>query len=140
MIAAGGIMDGQDIQEVLKLGACAAQLGTAFIVCKESAASSAYRERLLDPAHQTTYITASISGRPARGLMNAWHTQIDLPSRPAFTSYSFTYDLSKQLNVLASKQGNYDFAPFWAGSNVRKIRNLNANELMLTLISELETA
>ena len=140
VIAAGGIMDGQDIQEVLKLGACAAQLGTAFVVCEESAASEAYRERLLDPAHQTTYITASISGRPARGLVNAWHTQIDLPNRPRLTSYSYTYDLSKQLNTIASKQGNYDFAAFWAGSNVRKIRQLNANELMLTLISELETA
>ena len=140
VIAAGGIMDGREIQDVLQLGACAAQLGTAFIVCEESSASEAYRERLLDPNHQNTYITASISGRPARGLVNAWHRQIDLPSRPAFTSYSFTYDLSKQLNALAIKQGNYDFAAFWAGSNVRKIRNLNASELMQTLITELETA
>ena len=137
IIAAGGIMDGQDIQEVLKLGACAAQLGTAFLVCQESAASSVYRERLLNPIFQTTYITASISGRPARGLVNAWHTKIDRPERPALTSYSYTYDLSKQLNGIASKQGNYDFAAFWAGSNVRKIRDLNATELMQTLINEL---
>ena len=137
IIAAGGIMDGQDIQEVLKLGACAAQLGTAFLVCQESAASSVYRERLLNPIFQTTYITASISGRPARGLVNAWHTKIDRPERPALTSYSYTYDLSKQLNGIASKQGNHDFAAFWAGSNVRKIRDLNATELMQTLINEL---
>lgn len=137
VIAAGGIMDGQDIQEVLKLGACAAQLGTAFVVCQESAASSVYRERLLNPIFQTTYITASISGRPARGLVNAWHTKIDRPERPALTSYSYTYDLSKQLNGIASKQGNHDFAAFWAGSNVRKIRDLNATELMQTLINEL---
>ncbi len=137
VIAAGGIMDGQDIQAVLALGACAAQLGTAFVVCEESAASNVYRERLLNPEYQTTYITASISGRPARGLVNAWHTQIDTPDRPALTSYSYTYDLSKQLNAIASKQDNHDFAPFWAGSNVRKIRKLNASELMQTLIDEL---
>lgn len=140
VIAAGGIMDGQDIYAVLALGACAAQLGTAFVVCEESNASSAYRERLLNPDYHNTYITDSISGRPARGLVNAWHSQIDRPERPALTSYSFTYDLSKQLNAIASKQGNYDFAPFWAGSHVRKIRKLNASELMQTLIDELGSA
>ena len=140
VIAAGGIMDGQDIQAVLQLGACAAQRGTAFVVCKESNASSAYREHLLNPELQRTYITASISGRPARGLINAWHTQVDRPDRPRLTSYSYTYDLSKQLNAIATKQGNHDFAPFWAGSNVNKIRNLNANELMQTLIDEFKNA
>ncbi len=140
IIAAGGLMDGDDIQQVLALGACAAQLGTAFVICEESAADPVYRQRLQDPAFQTTYITASISGRPARGLMSAWHSQVDQPERPALSSYSYMYDLAKQLHALASKQGNHDFAAYWAGSNVARIRNLNATELMHTLIDELHQA
>lgn len=140
IIAAGGIMDGADIQQVLALGASAAQLGTAFVICEESAASPTYRERLQDPALQTTYMTASISGRPARGLMSAWHTQVDRPERPALSSYSYMYDLAKQLNALAMSQGNHDFAAYWAGSNVARIRNLNATDLMHTLLDELHSS
>lgn len=138
IIATGGIMDGHAIRQVLEQGACAAQLGTAFVICAESAAEPMYRQRLQDPKYQTTHITASISGRPARGLMSAWHTQIDQPERPALTSYSYTYDLAKQLHAVAAKQGNYDFAAYWAGSNVAQIRALNATELMHTLIVELQ--
>lgn len=137
IIATGGMMDGHAIRQVLELGACAAQLGTAFVICDESAADPIYRQRLQDPAYQTTQISASVSGRPARGLMSAWHTRIDQPERPAPTSYSYTYDLAKQLHALAVKQGNYDFAAYWAGSNVAQIRNLNATALMQTLIEEL---
>ena len=41
VIAAGGIMDGAGIAAVLRLGAVAAQLGTAFVACQESSASPA---------------------------------------------------------------------------------------------------
>ncbi len=43
IVAAGGIMDGRDIRAAIDLGAVAAQLGTAFIACPESAADAAYR-------------------------------------------------------------------------------------------------
>ena len=46
LIAAGGIMDGQGIRAALDLGAVAAQLGTAFVLCPESAASAGYRAAL----------------------------------------------------------------------------------------------
>ena len=70
IIAAGGIMDGAGIAAALKLGAVAAQLGTAFIACDESIADSGYRAALFsDAAHHTT-MTRAISGRPARCLRN----------------------------------------------------------------------
>lgn len=46
VIAAGGIMDGTSIKAALDLGASAAQLGTAFILCPESSANAAYRAAL----------------------------------------------------------------------------------------------
>ncbi|KAF1016245.1 MAG: Nitronate monooxygenase [Stenotrophomonas maltophilia] len=46
VIATGGIMDGQGIRAALELGAIAAQLGTAFILCPESAANAGYRQML----------------------------------------------------------------------------------------------
>jgi nitronate monooxygenase len=43
VIAAGGIMDGAGIAAAVMLGAVAAQLGTAFIDCTDSAADAGYR-------------------------------------------------------------------------------------------------
>src|SRR5256885_10177435 len=57
----------------LGLGACAAQLGTAFILCPESSASPAFRAELRSERAHHTGITAAISGRPARGMVNRLH-------------------------------------------------------------------
>ena len=137
VIAAGGIMDGNDIKHMLALGADAAQLGTAFVVCPESAASAAYRAHLLNPATQLTQITSVISGRPARGLINSWHTAVDQTGRPAVAAYPYAYDIAKQLNSAVTKQGHDNFAVFWAGTQVRRIQALDAATLMQYLIEKL---
>ncbi|RYG15626.1 MAG: nitronate monooxygenase, partial [Caulobacteraceae bacterium] len=62
IIAAGGIMDGQGVRAALDLGAAAAQLGTAFIACPESAADAAYRTALAGDAANQTIMTRVISG------------------------------------------------------------------------------
>src|SRR5690606_32609474 len=68
VIAAGGIMDGQGIRAMLDLGAAAAQLGTAFILCPESLANEGYRQNLKSERAARTRLTRVLSGRPARGL------------------------------------------------------------------------
>jgi len=65
VIAAGGIMDGRGIRAALDLGAVAAQLGTAFILCPESAADATYRAKLQQAQTIGTRLTAVLSGRPA---------------------------------------------------------------------------
>src|SRR5580700_10978384 len=70
VIAAGGIMDGAGIAAALRLGAGAAQLGTAFIACPESVADAGFRAALASDAANHTVMTRAISGRPARCLPN----------------------------------------------------------------------
>ncbi|CDO94429.1 unnamed protein product [Kluyveromyces dobzhanskii CBS 2104] len=141
IVAAGGVMSGQDIRELIDLGACGAQLGTAFVQCKESAASVNYKQSLLGQNKDgATQITSSVSGRPARALISSWHTKVDVPGRPPHPGYPYTYDVGKQLNELASSQESVSpdrFNAHWAGSNVRRIRDLDANKLMQTLIREM---
>ena len=135
VIAAGGIMNGEQANIMLKLGADAVQLGTAFVQCKSSSANAAYREALFN--HPLTQITSSISGRPARGIINHWQTRIDQASRPNVAPYPYAYDLAKQLNALAVKNGDVGFGAFWAGSNVSQIRELEARDLINQLIVEM---
>ena len=58
VVAAGGIMNGVQARNMLKLGASAVQLGTAFVQCKSSNASAAYRQALF--SQSMTQISASL--------------------------------------------------------------------------------
>lgn len=135
VIAAGGIMNGFQAQYLIDLGADAVQLGTAFVQCKSSSANAAYRNALF--SKPVTQITATISGRPARGIINQWMSHIDLPDRPNTAPYPYAYDLGKQLNSLALKHDDTGYGAFWAGSNVAQIRELEAADLINQLIVEM---
>ncbi|AOE85059.1 NAD(P)H-dependent flavin oxidoreductase [Pseudomonas sp. TCU-HL1] len=138
VIAAGGIMDGQGIRAALALGAQGAQLGTAFVACPESAANAAYRAALKSDRAHDTRITAAISGRPARGMVNRLWTDLDTPSAPALPGYPNTYDAAKALHAAASARGCNDFAVQWAGQGAPLAREMPAAELVRVLLEEME--
>lgn len=137
VIAAGGIMDGRGIAAAMQLGAAAAQLGTAFILCPESAADVSYRTALSSERARHTAITAAISGRPARGLVNRFVTDVSGPTSPPVPDYPIAYDAAKRLHAAASAQGSSDFAAHWAGQGAPLARALPAAELVATLAQEL---
>jgi len=139
IIAAGGIMDGQSIRAALDLGAVAAQMGTAFILCPESAASNNYRENLKSDRSRRTQLTSVISGRPARGMVNRLITVGESANSPIPPSYPVAYDAAKQLNLAAAKQGNHEFSAQWAGQGAPLARELPAPELIKTLVQELNS-
>ena len=137
VVAAGGIMNGDQAKSMLKLGAAAVQLGTAFVQCKSSSANASYRKALF--SQSITQISSSLSGRPARGLLGTWHTHIDAPNRPELPEYPYTYDLTKQLISVASQHNDPGYGAFWAGMNVRQIRELEAADLINQLVLEIKT-
>lgn len=139
VVAAGGIMDGAGIAAALQLGACAVQMGTAFILCPESAASQAYRAELQGDSAQHTAITAAISGRPARGMFNRLH-QLGRDYAGALPAYPMVYDAGKALHQVASAQGRSDYAAHWAGQGAPLARAMPAAELVRTLAQELDAA
>ena len=139
VIAAGGIMDGAGIAAMLTLGAQAAQLGTAFVACPESAIDEGFRRAITSGERRTTF-TASISGRLARGLANAF-TELDQdPAQPPRPDYPIVYDAGKALHAAGKAKGFYGFGAQWAGQAVQLIRELPAGELVSTLRAELDAA
>jgi nitronate monooxygenase len=136
IVGAGGIMDGAGIRAMLDLGAAAAQLGTAFVLCPESAANVAYRQNLKSERAARTRLTEVISGRPARGMVNRLITFGEAAGSPPTAGYPMTYDVAKQLNAVASQQGNHEFAAQWAGQGAPLAREMSAAELMQVLVRE----
>jgi nitronate monooxygenase len=140
VIAAGGIMDGAGIAAVLRLGAVAAQLGTAFVACPESAADDGYRALLRSDAAFHTVMTAAISGRLARCLPNRF-TAVGESVHPAdIPAYPIAYDAGKQLHTAAKSQSEFGYGAHWAGQGAPLARSLATAELIRELIAELETA
>ena len=138
VIAAGGIMDGAGIAAALTLGAAAAQLGTAFIVCPESSAAPSYRAALLDRGAHTTMTTA-ISGRPARCLVNRF-TEMGERSPLKRPDYPSAYDAGKSLHAAASAKGEFGYGAYWAGQGVPLTRPMPARRLVETLAAEIKAA
>lgn len=140
VIAAGGIMDGAGIAAAMRLGAAAAQLGTAFVACPESAADAGYRAALAgDAAHHTT-ITRAISGRPARCLANRF-TALGAAIAPRdIPDYPIAYDAGKALAAAARAAGEPGYGAHWAGQGAPLARALPAGELVRVLRAELEQA
>jgi nitronate monooxygenase len=136
VIAAGGIMDGAGVAAVLRLGASAAQLGTAFVATDESAADAGYRTALFSEAADRTVMTRAISGRPARCLANrftAFGTGVTPDDVP---SYPIAYDAGKSLHVAAKATGDFGYGAHWAGQGAPLARSLSAGRLMAELIAE----
>ena len=140
VIAAGGIMDGAGIAAALRLGAAAAQLGTAFIATSESAADAGYRALLATGAAHHTVMTAVISGRPARCLPNLFTALGADVSAGEIPAYPVTYDAGKALNAAAKAKGEPGYGAQWAGQGASLARPLPAAKLMATLIAELKAA
>lgn len=138
VIAAGGIMDGAGIAAALKLGAVAAQLGTAFIACDESSADNGYRAALRsDAAHHTT-MTRAISGRPARCLRNRFTQLGDDVSAAQIPDYPIAYDIGKALHAAAKARGDFGFGAQWAGQGAPLARNMSTATLIAQLAAEWE--
>jgi len=137
VIAAGGIMDGAGIAAALDLGAVAAQLGTAFIACPESAADDGYRTALAGPGAWHTSMTPLISGRPARALANRFTSLARPIVGPRPPDYPIAYDAGKALHLAAKARGDHGFGAHWAGQGAPLARAMPAAELIETLRREL---
>lgn len=140
VIAAGGIMTGGGIAAALAAGAAAAQLGTAFIGCDESAADAAYRAALMGAAAAHTRMTAAISGRPARCLANRFTDWAETHPQAQPPAYPIAYDAGKALNAAAKAAGEAGFGTQWAGQGAPLARAMPAADLVALLAAEMERA
>ncbi|KAA9301814.1 MULTISPECIES: enoyl-[acyl-carrier-protein] reductase FabK [Aerococcus] len=70
VIAAGGIGDGRGMAAALMLGASGIQVGTRFVVAKESNAHPNFKEKIIKAKDIDTVITGESTGHPVRVLRN----------------------------------------------------------------------
>ena len=70
VIAAGGIADARGFAAALMLGAAGVQMGTRFVVARESIVHEAYKERVIKAKDIDSEVTGRSTGHPIRVLRN----------------------------------------------------------------------
>ena len=70
VIAAGGIADGRGFMAAMMLGAEGVQMGTRFVVAKESIVHAAYKEKVIKARDIDSVITGTSTGHPVRQIRN----------------------------------------------------------------------
>ena len=138
VIASGGIMDGRGIVAALSLGAGAVQLGTAFLTCEEAGVPEAYKQAILTAQENQTRITTAFSGRPARGIVNRFMTEMDSDAPDSILPFPLQNLLTRPLRTAAAKSDRTEFLSLWAGQGVRLARRQPARELVARLALEAE--
>ncbi|GAA3400606.1 NAD(P)H-dependent flavin oxidoreductase [Paenibacillus hodogayensis] len=130
VIAAGGIMDGRGLVAALALGAQGVQMGTRFLTSSESGAHPVYQRKLLDSTEDSTVVTRAFSGRPARGVVNAFIRTWDksgIAPLPFPTQNTATRDIR---NAAAAQQ-NAEYMSLWAGQGLRMLTSGQSAETIV---------
>uniref|UniRef100_UPI0035B533C7 NAD(P)H-dependent flavin oxidoreductase n=1 Tax=Klebsiella pneumoniae TaxID=573 RepID=UPI0035B533C7 len=135
-LGAGGIMDGAGIAAMMKLGTTGVQIGTAFVLCPESAANEAYRLAMKNEQAVSTVMTSAISGRPARCVSNDFCKLTREIPGDYIPPYPLTYSLGKLLAAAAAAKGAHGYGAQWAGQGVSLAREMPAAKLIQTLVAE----
>ena len=139
VVAAGGIADARGITAAFALGAEGVQMGTVFLACEESGASSLHREAILSGKASRTSLTRGYTGRLARGIHNQLLEELNRPG-VAILPYPLQRALMRNLAVPAQQVGRSEFLALWAGQSAGLTQHSEVATLLQSLVNEVSEA
>jgi nitronate monooxygenase len=128
VVAAGGIADARGVVAALSMGAAAAQVGTAYLLCPEATTSAVHRAALKDGLAGHTALTNLFTGRPARGIFNRLMKDLG-PLNDAAPTFPLASAALAPLRAAAERAGRGDFSSLWCGQNAGGCREIPAGLL-----------
>ncbi len=138
VIAAGGIADGRGIAAAWMLGAQGVQMGTHFVVVKESIVHDNYKKYILKAKDIDTRVTGRSTGHPVRTIRNK-QTKEFLKLEAAGAGLEELERLSLGSLRKAVVEGDMEMGSIMAGQSAGLVRvEYTARELILKLMEETE--
>lgn len=133
VFVAGGVKDGREMAELMRLGAAGAQFATRFITTRECDASPAYKQLLVDALPEDIAIVQSPLGLPGRALRSPLIRRVEdgiqpkpdrcirclTPCRPDQAPYCISRAL------IAAAQGDWENGLFFCGANAGRTTGLS---------------
>jgi len=129
VIAAGGITDGKDMAEMVKLGADGIQMATRFVLSEECSVADEYKQVYLNAKAEDVVIIKSPVGMPGRAIKNRFTELIEKGEAPKPTECTgclknCTGDYCIHSALVNARNGNVDEGVVFAGKNVYKIKDI----------------
>jgi nitronate monooxygenase len=120
LVPQGGISDGRGLVAALALGAAGVQMGTRFLLARESGAHPAYRRRLTSATETDTVVTRVFTGRPARGLRNRFVEEyLTASSEPL--AWPLQRAAAGDIYRASQAADDADYSPLLAGQGLRML-------------------
>jgi nitronate monooxygenase len=133
LLGAGGLGSAADVAAALGAGAAAVMVGTALLLAPEAGTSAVHRTALL-AGDRPTAVTRAFTGRPARGLRNAF---MDAHDHEAPSGYPALHHLTIPLRRAAAAAGDPESVNLWAGTAYRSAQARPAAETLQALAADL---
>jgi nitronate monooxygenase len=133
VVATGGIADARGVAAALALGASAAQIGTAFLVCPEAKIHPAWAKALSSAAPEDTMVSRVFSGRAGRSLVTDYVRAATSASAPTPAPYPVQRGLTAAMRSEATKAGDVQRMQVWAGQSAGLARVEPAGEVVRRL-------
>ena len=134
VIAAGGIYDGDDMYNIMKLGADGVQLGSRFVTTEECDASPEFKQEYINVEKHNVNIIQSPVGMPGRAINNNFTDKIScglkVPKACGFNCIkSCVIEKSPYCIIMAlynAYKGNMKNGYAFAGSNAYKATKIDS--------------
>jgi NAD(P)H-dependent flavin oxidoreductase YrpB (nitropropane dioxygenase family) len=125
VLAAGGIMTGQQMAACMAMGAAGAWTGSVWLATPESETSPVFREKMIEATSRDAVRVKSRTGKPARQLRStwteAWDKSPDSPGTLPMPLMSLISEKSLRAADRAAENGNAkarDMVTYFVGQGV----------------------
>ncbi len=145
LIAAGGIYTGEDINNIIKLGASGVQMGTRFVTTHECDASPGFKQAYINANEEDIEIIKSPVGMPGRAIFSEFIRKVKegkkQPLKCPFKCIK-TCDISKSpyciiIALINALKGNFEHGFAFAGSNAFRATKISSvKEIFQSLLDE----
>jgi nitronate monooxygenase len=145
LIAAGGIYTGEDIKNIMELGASGVQMGTRFVTTHECDASEGFKQAYIDASEKDIELIKSPVGMPGRAIFSNFIQKVKegkkQPKQCPFKCIR-TCDINKSpyciiIALINALRGNFENGFAFAGSNAFRATKISSvKEIFQSLINE----
>lgn len=147
VIAGGGIYNGKQIAQLLKMGASAVQLGSRFVATEECDASDRFKQAYIDATEKDIELILSPVGMPGRAIHNDFLDDVHAGKKKPIHCFAnclrpcvpeeAPYCIASAL--INAEKGNFKAGYAFAGANAYRIDKISTvPEVIKELVEEAE--
>ncbi|MEQ6376578.1 nitronate monooxygenase [Bacillaceae bacterium S4-13-58] len=142
VIAAGGILTGEDVAKAFRLGASGVQMGTRFVASEECDAPNSFKQKYVDAKKEDTVLVKTTVGLQGRAIKNKFIEKISDGSKLKITKcYDCLKNCSYQFctldSLFKSMEGDVEDGLVFSGARVHEIKQIiPVKQIIEGIISE----